>query len=173
LECKIVTNRTDEGLDLAAGFAGDGFLSVAKHLRQHEDEDPAAFDVIVKLLGVDRVDADFMVRIDRTFRSLSVDDNHMAVLGWPKLIVLIDHISLGNRQQLLELADKKTAKELASILGQHPSGTRRMVLRLTPDQYHVLEEAILAHGGIRSERDPYELSGKEEALVKALSPKKD
>lgn len=45
-----------------------------------------------------------------------------------------------------------------------------MVLRLTPDQYHVLEEAILAHGGVRSER---ELSGKEEALVKALLPKKD
>lgn len=168
-----MTNRTDEGLDLAAGFAGDGFLSVAKHLRQHEDEDPAAFDVIVKLLGVDRVDADFMVRIDRTFRGLRVDANHMAVLGWPKLIVLIDYISLGNHQQLLELADKKTAKELASILRQRPFGTRRMVLHLTQEQYDVLEEAILAHGGVRSERDPGELSGKEEALVKALSSKKD
>jgi hypothetical protein len=68
----------------------------------------------------------------------------MAALGWPKLIVLIDHISLGNRQQLLELADKMTAKELSSTLGRHPSGTKRMVLHLMPDQYGVLEEAILA-----------------------------
>ena len=168
-----MTNRIDERLDLAANFAGGGFLSVAKHFRQHEDEDPDAFDVIIKLLGVDRADADFMVRIDRTFRGLGVNDNHMAALGWPKLIVLIDHMSLGSHQQLLELADKKTAKELAAILGQHPSGTKRMVLRLTPDQYHVLEEAILAHGGVRRARDPYELSGKEEALVKALLSKKD
>lgn len=165
-----MNNRTEERLDLAAGFAGYGFLSVAKHFRQLEDENPRVFDVIVKLLEVDRDDANFMARIDRTFRGLGVNDNHMAALGWPKLIVLIDHISSGNPQQLLELADKKTAKELAAILGQHPSRTRRMVLRLTPDQYHVLEEAILAHGGVRSER---ELSGKEEALVKALLPKKD
>lgn len=160
-------------MQVAAGFAGDGFLSVARHLRQYEDEDPAAFDVIVKLLGVDQGDADFMVRIDRTFCRLRVEENHVAALGWPKLIVLIDHISLGNRQQLLELADKKTAKEFATILGRHPSGTKRMVLRLTPDQYHVLEEAILTYGGIRSERDPSGISGKEEALVRALSPKKD
>ena len=168
-----MNNRTEQRLDLAAGFAGYGFLSVAKHFRQLEDENPQVFDVIAKLLEVDRDDANFMARIDRTFRGLGVNDNHMAALGWPKLIVLINHISSGNPQQLLELADKKTAKELAAILGQHPSGTKRMVLRLTPDQYHVLEEAILAHGGVRGERDPYALSGKEEALVKALLSKKD
>ncbi|AGK56301.1 hypothetical protein HYPDE_23073 [Hyphomicrobium denitrificans 1NES1] len=96
----------------------------------------------------------------------------MAALGWPKLIVLIDHISLGNRQQLLELADKTTAKELASILEKRRPWTKRIVLHLTEAQYHVLEQAILAYGGIRDERDPYELAGKEEALVKALSSKK-
>lgn len=115
-----MNNRTEERLDLAAGFAGYGFLSVAKHFRQLEDENPRVFDVIVRLLKVDRDDANFMARIDRTFRGLGVNDNHMAALGWPKLIVLIDHISSGNPQQLLELADKKTAKELAAILGQHP-----------------------------------------------------
>lgn len=168
-----MTHQIDDRLEFAAGFAGAGFVSVARHFRQYQDEDPEAFDVVVKLLGVDRGDADFMVRVDRTFRNFGVDDNHLAVLGWPKLIVLIDHISLGNRQQLLELADKMSAKELASIFGQHPSGTKRMVLHLTPAQYHVLEEAILAHGGARDERDLNGLSGKEEALVKALSSKKD
>jgi hypothetical protein len=96
----------------------------------------------------------------------------MVSIGWPKLIVLVDHISSVNRQQLLDLADKTSAKELASILGQPPSGTRRMVLHLTQEQYRVLEEAILAHGGVRSARYPDELSGKEEALVKALAVKK-
>lgn len=108
-----------------------------------------------------------MVRVNRTFRQLRIDENHLVALGWPKLIILVDHISLGNRQQLLELADKVTAKELASILG-HRFTTKRMVLRLTQDQYRVLAEAILAHGGVRSERDPDVLSGKEEALVQAL-----
>lgn len=168
-----MTIEIDERLEFAAGFAGAGFSTAARHFRQYEDEDPKVFDAVVKLLGMDRGDADFMVRIDRTFRNFGVNDNHMAVLGWPKLIVLIDHISPGNRQQLLELADKTPAKDLASMLGQHPSGTKRMVLHLTQDQYHVLEEAILAHGGVRSARDASELCGKEEALVRALSSQRD
>jgi hypothetical protein len=168
---KIVKTPIHDRDNLAADFAGDGFLSIAKRFRQLEDEDPKLLDVIVKLLDVDRADADFMVRVNRTFRRLRVNENHMAALGWPKLIVLVDHISLGNRQQLLELADKVTAKELASILGQRFT-TKRMVLRLTQDQYRVLAEAILAYGGVQSEGDSDELSGKEEALVQALTFKK-
>lgn len=140
-------------------FAGAGFLSVAKRLRQLQDEDAKLFSAILKLLDVDPGDAEFMVRVDRACRKFRVGEDRMAALGWPKLIVLVDHISWPNRQELLELA---------SILG-HQSATKRLVLHLTEDQYRVIEGSILAHGGIRSERDPAELVGKENALVKALS----
>jgi hypothetical protein len=168
-----VSISPEDHIEFVACFAGYGFLSVAKHLRELKDEHATHYDDITKLIGMDRGDAELLVRLDRTFRDLDIGENHMVAIGWPKLIVLVDHISSVNRQQLLELADKTSAKELASILGQPPSGTRRMVLHLTQEQYRVLEEAILAHGGVRSARHPDELSGKEEALVKALAAKRD
>jgi uncharacterized protein YbjT (DUF2867 family) len=170
LECNIVTDTIFDRNDLAAAFAGAGFLSVAKRLRQLRDEDAKLFSAILKLLGVDPGDAEFMVRVDRACRKFRVGEDRMAALGWPKLIVLADHISWPNRQELLELAGTVTAKELASILARQ-SATKRLVLRLTQEQYRVIEESILAHGGARGERDPAELVGKENALVKALSPK--
>jgi hypothetical protein len=159
----------EERMDMAAGFAGDGFFSIAKRFRELQDTEPETFETVVKLLGLDRADADVLLRVNRTFRRLRVNKDFMGSLGWPKLIVLVDHISSRNRDELLERASHMTSKELARSLGRHPSWRKRVVLRLTEDQYQVFEQAVLAHGGARDERDVDQLAGKEEALIKALS----
>jgi hypothetical protein len=160
-------------IEFAARILGNGFLSVAKGLRELEDEDHELFEAVVKLLGIEQSEANILARPDRTFRDLGIDDNHMASIGWPKLIVLCDHVSSGNLRKVLEFADQMPAKDLARIVGQQPpAAMKRMVLLLTADQYQVLANAILAHGGVRSERNLDGLSGKEEALVKALTSKR-
>lgn len=161
----------DDKIESAASYAGYGFLSIAKHLRQLQDEDPAALEIVVKLLRIDHRDAECLIRVDRTFRDLGVDDNHMAAIGWPKLVVLCDYVSSSSLHRLLEFADKIPAKELAGLVGRRPDMPKRMVLNLTPEQFEVLKEAILSHGGKWSDPGLDKLAGKEEALVKALNSK--
>ncbi|MFA5955109.1 hypothetical protein [Hyphomicrobium sp.] len=168
-----MSNRNEIEIDLMASLAGHGLLAVAKNLRQIEDEYPEYFALIAKLLGMERGDAAALARVDRTYKELELEDARMTALGWPKLVVLSDYLSFSNRQQLLELAEKATAKELARILNQQPAGTKPVVFYFSDAQFDVLERAILAHGGARRRRPQDGLSGKEEALVKALLPPTD
>ena len=161
----------DDRIELAASFTGDGFLSIAKHLRQLQDEDLVAFHAIASLLGIDRHDAEFMARVDRTFRDQGIEDHHLAAIGWPKLIVLCDYVTSNNLPRLLEFADQMPAKELARIVGRHPAALKRMVLHLTVEQFAVFKDAILAHGGKCNDHILDQLCGKEDALVNALRAK--
>ncbi len=164
-------NELEKQIEISAILAGDGLLSVAKTLHQIQNENPERFAAVAKLLKLDRLDAHFLVRLDRVFRDLNIFDDRMMALGWPKLVILCDYISRDNRKQLLDIANKSTPKELEEILKKQHAGTKPMVLYLTDEQYGVLEKAILAHGGVHSKRYRDRYSGKEEALVHALSSK--
>lgn len=65
------------------------------------------------------------------------------------------------------------SKELSRLIGRRPDVPKRMVLYLTAEQFEVLQEAILSHGGKWSDVALDKLSGKEEALVRALNLKRD
>lgn len=161
----------DDKIESAARHAGYAFLSIAKHLGQLQDEDPAALEVVANLLGIDRRDAEFIVRIDRTFSDLGVDQTQRAEIGWAKLVVLRDYVSSSNLHRLLEFAGEMPAKELARLVGRHPDALRRLVLHLTTEQFDIFKEAILAHGGNWSDLVQNRFPGIEEALAKALEPK--
>jgi hypothetical protein len=173
MEYRDVENDIERQTEIAAIIAGAGLLSVAKQLREIQDANPERFAPIAKLLKIDRLDAHFIARLDRVFRDLNINDDRMMALGWPKLMTLCDYISSDNRKQLLEIANKTPAKDLEEILKQQRVGTKPMDLYLTDEQYGVLEKAILAYDGVRSKRYRDRLSGKEEALVRALSSKSD
>jgi hypothetical protein len=169
MECKIVSKKTEMEVDLMASLAGYGLISVAQNLRQIEDENPEQFALVAKLLGIERRDAAVMARIARIYKELEMEEVQIAALGWPKLVILSDYIAFSNQHRLLELAEKMTAKDLARILIQQPAGTKPVVFYFTDEEYHRLEKAVLAHGAVRRRRSPDGLSGKEEALLKALS----
>lgn len=168
-----MSNKTEIETDLMAALAGAGLIEVAQHLRRIEDEHPQQFPLVAKLLGIERREAAYMARIARTFKELEWDEERMLALGWPKLIVLSDYISFSNMNDLLELAEKMTARDLARNLALQPAGTRPFMLYLTDEQYDRLERVVLAHGAVRTGRPPCGLSGKEEALLRALSPQAD
>jgi hypothetical protein len=158
-------------IELAATIAGSGLRSVARSLRELQDRHPERFAPVAALLQLDRLDAPFLARLDRVFSDLNVRDDRMMGLGWPKLLMLSDHITSDNRKQLLETAFRVSAKELDQILKKQRPGTMPIVLYLTGEQYEILERAVLNHGGARTRRLGEGIGGKEEALVRALSAK--
>lgn len=158
-------------IELAATIAGSGLCSVAKILRELQDRHPQRFSPVAELLQIDRLDAPFLARFDRVFSDLNVRDDRMMGLGWPKLMMLCDHITSDNRRQLLETAFRVSAKELDQILKKQRPDTMPLILYLTEAQYGILERAILNHGDARTRRLGERIGGKEEALARALSDK--
>lgn len=166
-----MNDEIEREIEISAIIAGSGLLTVAKNLREIQDQNRESFAQVAELMRLDRLDAHFLARLDRVFRDLNIRDDSMMALGWPKLMRLCDYISSDNRKQLLDIANKTSAKELEDVLKKQRVGTKPMVLYLTDEQYDVLEKAILAYGGVRSKRYRDRYSGKEEALVQALSSK--
>ncbi len=164
-----MSKKTEMEVDLMASLAGYGLISVAQNLRQIEDDHPEQFPLVTKVLGMERRDAASMARIARIYKELETEEEAMVALGWPKLMILSEHICYGNRQELIELAEKTTAKDLARILLEQPAGTKPVVFYFTDDQYQRLEKALLPHGAARQRRPWNGLSGKEAALLRALS----
>jgi|SRR6185312_4482114 len=149
-------------------WVGDSFLLLARRLRDVQDETPEMFASVAKLNGIGLRKAFYLARIDRQFRTLGVDENHLCAIGWSKLRLICDHITEANCKQLLQLAETSTVHELElKMRNEEPvDGTRCVTLYFEPEDYEVFAAAILSHGGLKSGRG---LAGQEKALIKALA----
>jgi len=148
----------------------DDFLAAARLLREIQDETPEAFTTAAKSAGLGRRKAYALVQIERCFATLNVDRNLLHNIGWSKLQILCQHITLDNHQKLLALAQVCCAHELSSVLrdATYSVGKHCVVLYFSSKQYDVFQHAVLAHGGKKSSRG---LTYKEMALVQALTEK--
>jgi hypothetical protein len=154
--------------EYVASWVGDSFLLLARHLREVQDETPELFSSVAKLCGISLRKAFYLARIDRQFRTLGVDENHLCAIGWSKLRLICDHITEANCKQLLQLAETSTVHELElKMRNEEPvDGTRCVTLYFEPADYEVFAAVILSHGGLKSGRG---LVGQEKALIKALA----
>ena len=144
------------------------FLPLARHLRKWQDTDPEYMPVVAALDGIGRRTAYALARIDRVFGHLPVSREQLLQIGWSKLAILAPYVDDANYQELLDLAEEVTSWELETLLrgGEVSAGTRCMILRLSPDQFDIVEQVLLKYGALRSGRG---LVGKESALVNAFS----
>lgn len=165
-------NKSTKKAEWAANWIGDGFLLAARRLREVQDETPHLFPAVAKFLNIGLRRAYYLARIDRTFRELEVDDSRLAAIGWTKLKLLAEYIDGKNCEFLLDMAEKSTVRELSLIVRHEVPlpGTRCITLYLTPDQYEVFAEAVIAHGAVKVGGG---LANKEEGLINALSFDKD
>jgi hypothetical protein len=168
-----VSKKSEMEVELMASLAGYGLISVAQNLRQIEDEHPEQFPLVAKLLGIERTDAANLARIARIYKELELEETRMVGLGWPKLVILSEHICYTNQHALLELAERTTAKDLSRLLLEQPGATKPVVFYFTDDEYQRLEQSVLAHGAVRRRRASQGLAAKEAALLRALSAKPD
>ena len=161
----------DKAMSLSADVE-DNFLDLGKTLRQLLDRDPDAFAQVWRKSNLGRRKAYCLVEVSRIYDPLAVARSRLKTIGWTKLQLLGKQIDKGNAQELLELAESSTAKQLeAQMKGEKPiDNTHCVLMYFTPKQYKALEEALVQNGGTRSGRG---IVNKEEALLKALKKLKE
>ncbi len=167
-----MSKPSDPKGQVTADHMGWSFMRIAKYFREIQDYAPDQFAEIAKLVGVSLRRAYYYAKIDRAFSSLNIDENRLAFIGWTKLKVIADHIDASNFEQLLDLAQASTVRELKILMqeGVPVDGTRCVILYLEPVDYELFEKAVLAFDGKKTGRG---LVDKEEALIKALAKSLD
>jgi hypothetical protein len=161
----------DKAMSLS-GDVEDNFLDLGKALRQLLDRDPDAFQKVWQKSNLGRRKAYYLVEVSRIYDPLPIARSRLKKIGWTKLAIIGKQIDKGNAQELLQLAEENTTKQLEALMkGEKPVDNAHCVLMyFTPKQYKVLEEALVQNGGTRSGRG---IVNKEEALLKALKKAKE
>jgi hypothetical protein len=158
---------TQLSLEITASAIGDNFMNVARHFREAQDAAPEEFHKLVKKTGIGLRKAYYLAAIDRRFRELGVSRDRLSEIGWTKVMLLTDHITHTNCEELLQLAESSSVRELTLKLRKEATldGSRCVALYLTPKEYVVFRDVLLAHGATQRGRG---LMDKEEALISAL-----
>lgn len=162
-----MTDESDK-IESVADLIGDNFLELARLLRELQDEDPDTFFPVVDRLGLSPRKAYYLVKIDRTFRSLPIPTERLHRIGWTKLQLIAPHVTPETWVELIELAETRTVHQLEAILRGEETGDREhcVLLYLSEVQYEVFRRAVLAHGALIARG---QIKGREEALTAALS----
>ena len=144
------------------------FLGRARTLDAIHPLKPDAFTMAAKAAGIGLRKAYGLVQIHRRFGSKAAWQARLEKIGWTRLYIAARaDPEKWSTKQLLDLAEAHTAHDLEVILkgDTPPQNARVVVLRFTPEQYAVFENAVLAHG---AEAVGKGLKGRERALIKAL-----
>ena len=126
-----MTNTTltvEQKIEIISSHIGSRFLSLAKLLREIQEEDIQLFLKTVKLSRVGVRKAYALARIDRQFDGLNIPEERLYYIGWTKLQIIGRHLNDQNAEQLLQLAAAHTAHDLESKLcGELPVKNARVV----------------------------------------------
>lgn len=165
-----MTNKSKQAqlsFEIAALEIGDNFMNSARYFREIQDTMPDKFSYLAKLTGIGLRKAYYLAGIDRKFRNLGVNRSRLESIGWTKVRLISDHVNEGNSEELLQLAESSSARELTLKLRKEQTldGTRCVVLYLTPKEYAVFEEMLLLYGASPAGRG---LRHKEDGLINAL-----
>lgn len=144
------------------------FLGLARILSQAQSEQNPLYPSLMKLPGLDRRTAYYLIEIDKVFASLGVDKSILESIGWTKLSRISKHVTKSNVDAMLALAQTHTDRQLQFLLAGKKLPKRIHVVQLfmTPRLYQKYRSAMLTFGATKS---PNGLSGQEKALNKLLS----
>ena len=145
----------------------DSFLELGSLLRQLQETSPHDFKALISTAQLRRRKGYYLVDIDRAFGGNEQLRPRLNKIGWTKLAMIAKHVTQDNREDLLQLAEAHTARNLQAIMrGDEPIiGGRVILLHFTGEQFAAFSKAILAHGAIQN-GDGF--IGKEMALIDAL-----
>jgi len=147
----------------------DNFMEVARHLQQVLDSRPDDFLTVAKQFGVSKRKAYYLVEIDKAFDKLKVDHRRLNRIGWTKLRLIAPEINARNCEELLRLAEDKSAYDLARLVTDDQADpdakVHSVLLYLSSDQYEVFRDVLEAHGAKVTSSG---ISEKEQALTRAL-----
>ena len=166
-------NKSDKMIEdkiaTLADYVGRDFMRLARELKELQDIRPDVFIQVVDKIELGRRTAFALARIGRIFSDLGIPDEQLNKIGWAKLNRIGGHLNEENAEQLLELAEHHTYRELDLILkGEEPvEGTKVMLLYLPEADHARVTQLMMEHGAKPSPNGG--LTGKEAALMSLLS----
>jgi hypothetical protein len=150
------------------------FVKLGQRLVELRGRSPDRFQDFIKQSRLSRRKAYYLVTITEQLdelekRGAKLDEAQLRRIGWTKLQVIASDLTPGNVAKQLRMAEQHTIRELAiRMRGDKPAPKEHAILlRFTPEQYQVFEEAILQNGGQRRPTGRG-LLNKEEAIIKIM-----
>lgn len=143
------------------------FLELGRILRHAQERNGLLFADLMKIPGLDRRTAYYLIEIDRTFRPLKIDKSLLSSIGWTKLAHIAKHVTPENVIGLLAFALSHTDHELrAKLAGKLvPKNARVVLLYFQPKDYAAYSDAVIEFGAKPTGKG---LTGQEPALMKLI-----
>ena len=95
----------------------------------------------------------YLIEVSRTVEALAIPRDQLGKIGWPKLQLIVNHLTPNTLDALLRLAEESTVKDLEHHARgwKRPGGNALCMLRyFSPKSYEQLEETLLSNGAAPS-----------------------
>jgi hypothetical protein len=161
---------TERAMALAA-VPGKSFYDLARDLATLHAHQPSVVTKIGTANGHSARRMHYLFEVGQFIQKTGISKDVAERVGWTKLSIIARHtkdadsLSGAAVSALIALAKQSTAHNLPDALAQNAApatADRAILLHLTPDQYEVVEAALIAFGAKRKGRG---LAGKEVALA--------
>ncbi len=142
------TEDLTERAAFLADFIAHDFVTLARHLRQLQDEKPDIVMKVAELAGISRRKCYSLIRISRQFDDLGIPEARLMDIGWTRLQIIGRYLSPDNAMQLLAMAEENTVHDLQLLLrGDTPVENPRVtVLYLSAEDHAKLATVLVSLG---------------------------
>ena len=151
-----MTERTNVLYDKALALSDDvpaNFLELGEALAQLYNLDPELFQQVAAKSNLGLRRAYHLIEVSRTVEALAIPRDQLGKIGWPKLQLIVNHLTPNTLDALLRLAEESTVEDLKHHLRgwKRPVGNAHCMLRyFSPKSYEQLGAALVSNGGAPS-----------------------
>lgn len=151
-----MTEGTDALYDKALELSGNvpaNFLKLGEALARLYNLDPELFQQLAAKSNLGLRRAYYLIEVSRTVEALAIRRDQLDKIGWPKLQLIVNHLTPNTLDALLRLAEESTVKDLEHHVHgwKRPTGNAHCMLRyFSPKSYEQLEETLLSNGAAPS-----------------------
>jgi hypothetical protein len=142
----------DKALELSDKVPAN-FLELGEALAQLYDLDRDLFRQLAAKSNMGLRRAYHLIEVRRTVEALAIPLDQLVKIGWPKLQLIVNHLTPNTLDALLRLAEESTVKDLEHHARgwKRPAGNAHCILRyFSPKSYEQLEGALVSNGGAPS-----------------------
>jgi hypothetical protein len=120
----------DKALELSANVP-DNFMELGRALAQLYDLDRDIFRQLAAKSNMGLRRAYHLIEVSRAVQALAIPRDQLGKIGWPKLQLIVNHLTPNTLDVLLRLAEESTVKDLEHRAPgwKRPGGNAHCMLR--------------------------------------------
>lgn len=144
----------------------EDFIELGHLLKQLQERDSELFEQVHKETRLGRRKAYYLTAIARAIEGLPIPRERIAAVGWTKMQLIAEKLTIENWEEFLQLAEEHTARGLKAVLAGKRANDRCVVLYLSPKNYQRFAKILMKHG---ARPNGAALSNKEAALMAVVA----